>query len=68
MRIGVIGGGAWGTALAQVAAANGEPVDAVEDLQAALIDKKQGDTVTLKLWRAGKERDVRVTLDASSFK
>lgn len=26
MRIGVIGGGAWGTALAQVVAANGEPV------------------------------------------
>jgi glycerol-3-phosphate dehydrogenase (NAD(P)+) len=26
MRIGIIGGGAWGTALAQVAAANGEPV------------------------------------------
>jgi len=26
MRIGVVGGGAWGTALAQVAAANGEPV------------------------------------------
>ncbi len=26
MRIGVIGGGAWGTALAQVAAANDEPV------------------------------------------
>ena len=26
MRIGVIGGGAWGTALAQVAAAGGEPV------------------------------------------
>jgi len=26
MRIGVIGGGAWGTALAAVAAANGEPV------------------------------------------
>jgi len=26
MRIGVIGGGAWGTALAQVAAAEGEPV------------------------------------------
>lgn len=26
MRIGVIGGGAWGTALAQVAAASGEPV------------------------------------------
>ena len=27
MRIGVIGGGAWGTALAQVAAADGQPVD-----------------------------------------
>lgn len=26
MRIGVVGAGAWGTALAQVAAANGEPV------------------------------------------
>ena len=26
MKIGVIGGGAWGTALAQLAAANGEPV------------------------------------------
>jgi glycerol-3-phosphate dehydrogenase len=26
MRIGVIGGGAWGTALAQVAARGGEPV------------------------------------------
>lgn len=26
MRLGVIGGGAWGTALAQVAAASGEPV------------------------------------------
>ena len=26
MKLGVIGGGAWGTALAQVAAAEGEPV------------------------------------------
>ena len=26
MRLGVIGGGAWGTALAQVAAREGEPV------------------------------------------
>ena len=26
MRIGVIGGGAWGTALAQVAASGGAPV------------------------------------------
>ena len=39
----------------------------VEDLQAALIDRKQGDTVTLKVWRAGQTRDVTITLDASSF-
>lgn len=42
MKIGVIGGGAWGTALAQVAAAGGEPVllwalepDVVEAVNAA---------------------------------
>ncbi|THF85326.1 PDZ domain-containing protein [Deinococcus sp. KSM4-11] len=51
-----------------ITAVDGSPVDGVEDLQAALIDKKQGDTVTLKVWRAGKTRDVKVTLDATSFK
>ncbi|GHF51337.1 serine protease [Deinococcus metalli] len=50
-----------------ITAADGDPVDGVEDLQAALIDKKQGDTVTLKVWRGGQTRDVKVTLDASSY-
>jgi S1-C subfamily serine protease len=51
-----------------IVAANSQPVDGVEDLQAILIDKKQGDTVTLKVWNGGKTRDVKVTLDASSFR
>ncbi|WP_084050810.1 S1C family serine protease [Deinococcus hopiensis] len=46
---------------------DGAPVDALEDLQAALIDKREGDSVTLKVSRAGKARDVKVTLDGSSF-
>lgn len=50
-----------------IVAADGEPVDALEDLQAVLIDKKQGDTVNLRVARGGQTRDVRVTLDASSF-
>jgi S1-C subfamily serine protease len=47
--------------------ADGLPVDALEDLQAALIDKKEGDTVTLKVVNAGKTREVKVTLDAAAF-
>lgn len=47
---------------------NDKPVDGIEDLQAVLIDKNQGDSVTLKVWNAGKTRDVKVTLDASAFK
>ncbi|MFC5847390.1 S1C family serine protease [Deinococcus petrolearius] len=50
-----------------ITGADGEPVDGIEDLQAALIDKKQGDTVTLKVVRGGQSRDVTVTLDASAF-
>jgi S1-C subfamily serine protease len=50
-----------------ITGANGEPVDGIEDLQAALIDKKEGDTVTLKVVREGQTRDVTVTLDASAF-
>jgi S1-C subfamily serine protease len=46
---------------------DGEPVDALEDLQAALIDKREGDRVTLRVVRAGQGREVPVTLDASSF-
>ncbi|WP_103127455.1 S1C family serine protease [Deinococcus aerius] len=50
-----------------IVAADGEPVDALEDLQAVLIDKKQGDTVNLRVVRGGRARNVTVTLDASSF-
>ncbi|MDL2344826.1 trypsin-like peptidase domain-containing protein [Deinococcus sp. MIMF12] len=47
--------------------AEGEPVDALEDLQAALLDKSEGDRVTLRVWRGGEEREVQATLDASAF-
>ncbi|PNY81213.1 S1C family serine protease [Deinococcus koreensis] len=66
-RIQEFRGGAVSLGGDVIVAADGKPVDAIEDLQAALIDRRQGDTVTLKLWRAGRERDVKVTLDASSF-
>ncbi|CAM3303626.1 trypsin-like peptidase domain-containing protein [Deinococcus saxicola] len=36
-----------------IVAADGQPVDALEDLQAALINKKQGDTVDLSVLRGG---------------
>lgn len=51
-----------------ITAINGQPVDGIEDLQAALIDKKVGDSVTLQVMRDGQKRDVKVTLDASAFK
>lgn len=54
MRIGVIGGGAWGTALAQVAAANGEPVilwarepEVVESINARHVNDLFLSSVTL---------------------
>ncbi len=50
-----------------ITGADGQPVDGIEDLQAALIDKKEGDTVALKVVRGGRARDVTVTLDASAF-
>ncbi len=50
-----------------ITAADGQPVDALEDLQAALIDKKEGDTVNLSVLRGGKTQDVKLTLDASAF-
>ena len=50
-----------------ITGADGDPVDGIEDLQAALIDKKEGDTVALKVVRGGQTRDVTVTLDASAF-
>ncbi|WP_135228318.1 S1C family serine protease [Deinococcus fonticola] len=51
-----------------ITAVNGKAVDGLEDLQAVLIDRKQGDSVTLKVWNAGKTRDVKVTLDAAAFR
>ncbi|WP_338122039.1 PDZ domain-containing protein [Deinococcus wulumuqiensis] len=47
--------------------AAGQPVDALEDLQAVLLDKKVGDRVTLKVVRGGQTRDVTLTLDESAF-
>ncbi|EYB66796.1 peptidase S1 and S6, chymotrypsin/Hap [Deinococcus phoenicis] len=50
-----------------ITAVNGKPVDALEDLQAALIDKQPGNSVTLHVVRGRQARDVKVTLDNSSF-
>jgi S1-C subfamily serine protease len=50
-----------------VTAVNGQPVDTLEDLQAALIDRKVGDTVTMTVVRGGKSRQVKVTLDKAAF-
>ncbi|MBZ9751350.1 trypsin-like peptidase domain-containing protein [Deinococcus sp. HMF7604] len=50
-----------------ITAVDGQTVDAIEDLQAALIDKAQGDTVTLTVVRGEEKREVGLTLDASSF-
>ncbi|GGR55641.1 serine protease [Deinococcus seoulensis] len=51
-----------------ITAVDGDPVDALEDLQAGLIDRKEGDTVTLTVVRAGESREVKVTLDETSFR
>ncbi|ACO45469.1 trypsin-like peptidase domain-containing protein [Deinococcus deserti] len=48
--------------------ADGRAVDALEDLQAALLNKREGDQVTLQVVRGGERREVKVTLDASAFK
>ncbi|GGL85760.1 serine protease [Deinococcus aerolatus] len=50
-----------------ITSADGQPVDALEDLQAALINKTQGDTVTLTVVRGSQQREVKVTLDAAAF-
>ncbi|WP_291423706.1 trypsin-like peptidase domain-containing protein [Deinococcus sp.] len=51
-----------------ITAVNGRPVDGLEDIQAVLIDRAVGDTVTLRLVRAGQARDVKVRLDESAFR
>ncbi|WP_407568904.1 S1C family serine protease [Deinococcus altitudinis] len=50
-----------------VTAVNGQPVDSLEDLQAGLIDRRVGDSVTLTLVRNGKTRQAKLTLDAAAF-
>ncbi|MGI8747872.1 MAG: trypsin-like peptidase domain-containing protein [Deinococcus sp.] len=51
-----------------IVAVDGQPVDGLVDVQAALIDKVQGNSVTLTLSQGGKKRQAKVTLDASAFK
>ncbi len=51
-----------------VTAVNGQSVDSLEDLQAGLIDRRVGDSVTLTLVRGGKTRQVKLTLDAAAFR
>jgi S1-C subfamily serine protease len=41
---------------------DGRKLESVEDLYAALRRHKPGDKVTLRVWHAGKESDVDVTL------
>jgi S1-C subfamily serine protease len=50
-----------------VISADGNPVNSRQDLQAAYISKKAGDTVKLEVVNAGQKRNVTVTLDQTSF-
>lgn len=50
-----------------ITAVDSKPIDGIEDLQAALIDKKAGDSVTLSVVRGGKTQEIKVPLDASAF-
>lgn len=50
-----------------IRAADGQRVDGIEDLQAVLVGKRQGDTVRLTVWREGQEREVTVRLGAEAF-
>ena len=40
--------------------ADGNPIGNINDLRAVLLSKKQGEAVTLKVWREGQTREVRV--------
>ncbi|MCS7059282.1 MAG: trypsin-like peptidase domain-containing protein [Meiothermus sp.] len=40
--------------------ADGNPIVNINDLRAVLLSKKQGEAVTLKVWREGQTREVRV--------
>ncbi len=45
-----------------IVAAEGEPVDSAQDLQALVLEHDEGDVITLTVWRDGRERQVDVTL------
>ncbi len=47
-----------------VLAVNGDPVDSVASLLSRLDDYRIGDRVTLRIWRAGREMDTEVVLQA----
>jgi S1-C subfamily serine protease len=40
--------------------ADGNPINNINDLRAVLLSKKPGEAVTLKIWRDGQTREVRV--------
>lgn len=40
--------------------ADGNPISNINDLRAVLLSKKPGEAVTLKIWRDGQTREVRV--------
>lgn len=50
-----------------IVSADGNPVDSREELQAAYIAKKPGDTVKLEVENGGKVREVNVKLSEKSF-
>lgn len=66
-RTQTIGGGRVLLGGDVITAANGQPVDSVEDLQAALVNGREGDQIRLKVVRDGQAREVTVTLTAASF-
>ncbi|PTA69319.1 S1C family serine protease [Deinococcus arcticus] len=50
-----------------ITAFDGQPVASVNDLRAAVLGKRPGDRVTLKVQRAGQTREVQVTLKVFQF-
>ncbi len=61
----VKGGAAEGAGIKEgdvIISVDGRKVSAPNDLQAYIARKHAGDEVTVKVWRDGKERDIRVTL------
>ncbi len=46
-----------------IVAADGKPINATEDYQVFMADKKPGTKIKLKIWSRGQTRDVEVTLE-----